>query len=235
VALLEARDIVAGYGATMILHGMNMHVDRGEVITILGPNGSGKSTLFKAIMGYLTPVSGSIHFNDEDVTHIPTKSRVTRGIAYVPQISNVFPSLTIGENLEMAGFAQSKTDMRQAVQEALGNFPLLEEKYMTRASGLSGGQRQTLAMAMALVKRPSVILLDEPSAGLDPKATEMIFRQIEQIHAHGTVIVIIEQDAKRALEISHRGYIFEMGQNRYEDRTERLLELDEIKSMYLGD
>lgn len=235
MALLEARDIVAGYGATMILHGMNMHVDRGEVITILGPNGSGKSTLFKAIMGYLTPVSGSIHFNDEDVTHIPTKSRVTRGIAYVPQISNVFPSLTIGENLEMAGFAQSKTDMRQAVQEALGNFPLLEEKYMTRASGLSGGQRQTLAMAMALVKRPSVILLDEPSAGLDPKATEMIFRQIEQIHAHGTVIVIIEQDAKRALEISHRGYIFEMGQNRYEDRTERLLELDEIKSMYLGD
>src|SRR5699024_11068049 len=133
---------------------------------------------------------------------------------------NVFPSLTIGENLEMAGFAQSKTDMRQAVQEALGNFPLLEEKYMTRASGLSGGQRQTLAMAMALVKRPSVILLDEPSAGLDPKATEMIFRQIEQIHAHGTVIAIIEQDAKRALEISHRGYIFEMGQNRYEDRTE---------------
>jgi ABC-type branched-subunit amino acid transport system ATPase component len=235
VALLEAKDVVAGYGATMVLHGTDLEVNRGEVVTILGPNGCGKSTLFKTIMGYLKPVSGVVRFQDADVTPLATKDKVMRGIAYVPQLRNVFPSLTIGENLEMAGFSKDRASVRQAVEEALENFPLLREKLTARASTLSGGQRQMLAMAMALVTRPSIILLDEPSAGLDPKATESIFGQIEQIHAQGTAFAIIEQDAKRSLQISDRGYILEMGENRHEDRTENLLELDEIKRMYLGD
>ncbi|MDZ7748886.1 MAG: ABC transporter ATP-binding protein [Halofilum sp. (in: g-proteobacteria)] len=235
MALLEANEVVAGYGATMVLHGTNVSVDGGEVITILGANGCGKSTLFKTIMGYLRPVSGTIRFDDEDVTHLATKDKVKRGIAYVPQLRNVFPSLKISENLEMAGFSKDRASVRAAVEEALENFPVLREKLSDRASTLSGGQRQMLAMAMALVTRPKVILLDEPSAGLDPKATETIFRQIEHIHEQGAAFVIIEQDAKRSLEISDRGYILEMGQNKFEDRTERLLELDEIKRMYFGD
>lgn len=233
--LLEAKDVVSGYGATMVLHGATIEVERDEIITIIGPNGCGKSTLFKTIMGYLKPVSGAIRFEGEDITHLDTKDKVTRGIAYVPQLRNVFPSLSIAENLEMAGFSKDKASLRRAVEQALDNFPILREKLTSRASTLSGGQRQMLAMAMALVTQPKVILLDEPSAGLDPKATETIFRQIEHIHQQGTVIVIIEQDAKRSLEISNRGYILAMGQNEYEDSAERLLELDEIKRVYLGD
>jgi len=235
VALLEANDIVAGYGATMVLHGACIAADHGEIVTIIGPNGCGKSTLFKTIMGYLKPQSGTIVFDGQDVTALDTKDKVMRGMAYVPQLSNVFPSLTVRENLEMAGFSKDRTTLRRAIEGALENFPILREKLSGRAGNLSGGQRQMLAMAMALVTQPKVVLLDEPSAGLDPKATERIFRQIEAIHVQGTVIVIIEQDAKRSLEVSHRGYILAMGRNEYEDRAERLLELDQIKRVYLGD
>lgn len=235
MALLEANHIVAGYGATTVLHGASIAADHDEIITIIGPNGCGKSTLFKTIMGYLEPTSGEIRFDGEDVTRLDTKAKVLRGIAYVPQLDNVFPSLSIEENLEMAGFAKDRATLRRQIARALENFPVLQEKRRQRASVLSGGQRQMLAMGMALVTEPKMILLDEPSAGLDPKATETVFRQIEHIHRQGTGIVIIEQDAKRSLQISDRGYILAMGENQYQDRAEKLLELDEIKRVYLGD
>lgn len=234
-ALLEVKDIVAGYGATMVLHGASITAGRDEIITIIGPNGCGKSTLFKTIMGYLKPTSGTITFDGRDVTLLDTKDKVIGGMAYVPQLSNVFPSLTIRENLEMAGFSKNRAETNRAIEKALADFPILQEKLSARASTLSGGQRQMLAMSMALVTEPKIVLLDEPSAGLDPKATERIFRQIEAIHARGAVIVIIEQDAKRSLEVSHRGYILAMGRNEYEGPADQLLELDEIKRVYLGD
>lgn len=233
--LLEAKDIVAGYGATMVLHGASITADKGEIITIIGPNGCGKSTLFKTIMGYLKPHEGEVSFDGRDVTHMDTKDKVMAGMAYVPQLSNVFPSLTIRENLEMAGFSKDRASLVQAIDTSLVDFPILKEKLSARASTLSGGQRQMLAMAMALVTQPKIIFLDEPSAGLDPKATERIFGHIEAIHGRGTVIVIIEQDAKRSLEVSHRGYILAMGQNEYEGPANQLLEMDEIKKVYLGD
>lgn len=233
--LLEVKDIVAGYGATMVLHGASIHAGRDEIITIIGPNGCGKSTLFKTIMGYLKPREGSVVLDGTDVTDLDTKDKVMRGMAYVPQLSNVFPSLTIRENLEMAGFSKDRAAVERAIDNALQDFPILKEKLSARAATLSGGQRQMLAMSMALVTEPKIIFLDEPSAGLDPKATERIFRQIEAIHERGAVIVIIEQDAKRSLEVSHRGYILSMGRNEYEGPADELLQLDEIKRVYLGD
>lgn len=233
--LLEVNDIVAGYGATMVLHGTSIQADHGEIITIIGPNGCGKSTLFKTIMGYLKPRSGNITFDGRNVTNLDTKDKVLEGMAYVPQLSNVFPSLTIRENLEMAGFSKNRATLSRAIDKALEDFPILQEKLSARASTLSGGQRQMLAMSMALVTEPQIVLLDEPSAGLDPKATEQIFHQIKAIHDRGTVIVIIEQDAKRSLEVSHRGYILSMGQNEYTGPARQLLEFDEIKRVYLGD
>jgi len=232
--LLEVDQVVSGYGRTKILHGVSIAVDRDEIITIIGPNGCGKSTLFKTVMGYLPPMSGSIQFNGRDVSALRPNARVEMGMAYVPQLNNVFPSLTIEENLEMGGFSKDKESLQRGFDYAYTTFPVLKEKIKARAWSLSGGQRQMLGMAIALMTEPQLILLDEPSAGLDPKTTDKVFQQIRDIHEQGIGIAIIEQDAKRSLQISHRGYVLAMGQNQLEDRADRILDNEEIKKAYLG-
>lgn len=232
--LLKVNNIVSGYGSTEVLHGVSMYVDQDEIVTIIGPNGAGKSTLFKTIMGYLIPGAGNILFSEEDVTKLKPNKKVERGIAYVPQLENIFPSLTVQENLEMGGYSKDSKKVREGIEYAYSVFPALKEKRNKKAGTLSGGQRQMLGMSRALMTEPSLILIDEPSAGLDPKATEAVFDQIKNLHKEGVGIIIIEQDAHRSLNISDRGYVLAMGQNQFDDSADKILNNDQIREAYLG-
>ncbi len=234
MTLLKISNIVSGYGGTDVLHGVSMYVDQDEIVTIIGPNGAGKSTLFKTIMGYLIPTAGSILFSGEEVTHLEPNRKVERGMAYVPQLENVFPSLTVQENLEMGGYSKDKEAAKKGIEYAYRTFPVLKQKRNKRASTLSGGERQMLAMGRALMTKPNLILLDEPSAGLAPKVTEAVFNQILKLHEEGVGIMIIEQDAYRSLSISNRGYVLAMGQNQFDDSADKILNNEQIREAYLG-
>jgi ABC-type branched-subunit amino acid transport system ATPase component len=232
--LLEVHDVVSGYGRTDVLHGVSISVERDEIVTIIGPNGAGKSTLFKTIMGYLIPSSGKVIFSDEDVTQLKPNQKVEKGIAYVPQLDNTFPSLTIQENLEMGGFSKNSQARQHGIETAYGTFPILGERRNQRARTLSGGQRQMLAMSMALMTEPALLLLDEPSAGLSPKVAEEVFNQIKRLHQKGIGILIIEQDAHRSLNISDRGYVLALGQNHFDGSADMILNDPQIKEAFLG-
>ena len=234
MTLLKVSNIVSGYGSTEVLHGISMYVDQGEIVTIIGPNGAGKSTLFKTIMGYLIPSAGDILFSGEEVTILEPNKKVERGMAYVPQLENVFPSLTVQENLEMGGFAKDSKEVKRGIEHAYSVFPILKEKRNKRGRTLSGGERQMLGMARALMTDPKLILLDEPSAGLAPKVTEAVFDQIMNLQKEGVTIIIIEQDAYRSLSISHRGYVLAMGQNQFDDSADKILNNEQIREAYLG-
>ncbi|MBW1730259.1 MAG: ABC transporter ATP-binding protein [Deltaproteobacteria bacterium] len=234
MALLEVSDVVSGYGKTDILHGVSISVEKDEIVTIIGPNGAGKSTLFKTIMGYLLPRAGKITFLGEDVTKLPPNKKVEKGIAYVPQLENVFPSLTIQENLEMGGYSKDKDKQRKGIERAFETFPILASRRMQRAKSLSGGERQMLAMSIALMTEPALLLLDEPSAGLSPKVTEEVFNQINRLHDKGIAILIIEQDAHRSLKISDRGYVLAMGQNYFDGPADSILNDEKIREAFLG-
>jgi branched-chain amino acid transport system ATP-binding protein len=233
--ILEANDIVAGYGKSEILHGVSMHLEAKEVVTIIGPNGAGKSTLLKALMGYVSIFKGDIKWKGDDVTRLKPHEKVTRGFGYVPQLGNVFPSLSIWENLEMGGFTQSKKTIRERIDKNFQLFPILKQKLGKKAGTLSGGQRQMLGMARALMTDPELLMLDEPSAGLSPKASEEVFLTIADIHDRlGRSIIIIEQDAYQSLNISDRGYVLVMGENEFEDKARNILSNQKIKEAYLG-
>lgn len=232
--LLEVENVVSGYGRTDVLHGVSISVERDEIVTIIGPNGAGKSTLFKTIMGYLIPSSGKILFSEEDVTQLKPNQKVEKGIAYVPQLDNTFPSLTILENLEMGAFSKDKEALQNGIKTAYDTFPILSERKNQRARTLSGGQRQMLAMSMALMTEPALLLLDEPSAGLSPKVAEEVFNQIQSLHQKGIGILIIEQDAHRSLNISDRGYVLAMGQNHFDGSADTILSDDQIREAFLG-
>ncbi|UCG07527.1 MAG: ABC transporter ATP-binding protein [Desulfobacterales bacterium] len=232
--LLEVHDVISGYGSTDVLHGVSISVERDEIVTIIGPNGAGKSTLFKTIMGYLIPRSGKIIFSEEEVTQLKPNQKVVKGIAYVPQLDNTFPSLTIRENLEMGGFSKEREALQQGIETAYSIFPILNDRRNQRARTLSGGQRQMLAMSMALMTEPALLLLDEPSAGLAPKLDEEVFNQIKSLHARGIAILIIEQDAHRSLGISDRGYVLAMGQNHFDGSADTILNDPQIKEAFLG-
>jgi ABC-type branched-subunit amino acid transport system ATPase component len=232
--LLEVHDAISGYGSTDVLHGVSISVERDEIVTIIGPNGAGKSTLFKTIMGYLIPRSGKIVFSEEDVTQLKPNQKVEKGIAYVPQLDNTFPSLTIRENLEMGGFSKDRETLQQGIELAYSTFPILSERRNQRARLLSGGQRQMLAMSMALMTEPDLLLLDEPSAGLSPKVADEVFNQIINLHQKGIGILIIEQDAYRSLNISNRGYVLAMGQNHFDGTADTILNDPHIKEAFLG-
>ncbi|MFZ0450213.1 MAG: ABC transporter ATP-binding protein [Desulfatiglandaceae bacterium] len=235
MALLEANDIVSGYGKTDILHGVSITVEKNEVVTIIGPNGAGKSTLFRTIMGYLMPRAGTILFSGEDVTGLAPNRKVEKGIAYVPQLENTFPSLTIQENLEMGGYSKDSEAVRKGIAHAFETFPILGRRRKQRAKSLSGGERQMLAMSRALMSDPELLLLDEPSAGLSPKITEEVFNQIRRLHQEGIGILIIEQDAHGSLNISDRGYVLAMGQNYFDGSADSILSNDQIREAFLGD
>jgi ABC-type branched-subunit amino acid transport system ATPase component len=232
--LLEVKNVVSGYGRTDVLHGVSISVARDEIVTIIGPNGAGKSTLFKTIMGYLIPRSGKVIFSEEDLTQLKPNHKVEKGIAYVPQLDNTFLSLTIRENLEMGGFSKDSEALKQGIETAYGTFPILSDRRNQRARTLSGGQRQMLAMSMALMTEPDLLLLDEPSAGLSPKISDEVFNQIMSLHQKGIGVLIIEQDAHRSLSISDRGYVLAMGQNHFDGSADTILNDPQIKQAFLG-
>ena len=233
MALLEASDLVAGYGETEILHGVSITVSEGEVITIIGPNGCGKSTLMKAIVGLLRIRTGSVTFRGADISALPPEQIVRTGLCYVPQTNNVFPSLTIRENLEMGAFVR-RDDYRGRVDEMFRLFPDLALRPAQKAGSLSGGQRQMLAIARALMLDPALVLLDEPSAGLSPAMTGLVFERIREINRTGVAVVLVEQNAREALGMSDRGYILVSGENRLEDTGRDLLDNPDVASLYLG-
>ncbi len=232
--ILQVKDVYSGYGDTEVLHGISIYLNEGEIITIIGPNGAGKSTLLKTIMGYLPPNRGKILFRDEEVTNVSPDEKVRKGIGYVPQLENVFPSLTVEENLEMGGYIEDKRRVIERIEEAYQLFPVLKERRGQRVRTMSGGQRQMLAMARALMTEPSLLLLDEPSAGLSPKVSATVFERIKEIHQRGKAIIIVEQDAYQSLGISNRGYVLSMGQNEYEGEARKILDSREIREAYLG-
>ncbi len=233
MAILEANNIKAGYGETEILHGVYIKVNKGEIVSIIGPNGAGKSTLIKTIFGILKPTKGKIILDDQDITGLNPDKIVREGMCYVPQIDNVFPSLTVEENLEMGAFIRND-DYRGRIKEIYEIFPDLKQKRRQRVGKLSGGQCQMVAMGRALMLDPKVLLLDEPSASLAPNLVEMIFEKIVEINRAGVAILIVEQNARVALELSDRGYILAMGRNRFEDTGEALLNNEEVGKLYLG-
>ncbi len=233
MSLLQVREVVSGYGETEILHGVSIAVDEGEIVTIIGPNGSGKSTLLKTIVGLVEAKKGQVSFRGEDITGVAPESIVRKGICYVPQSSNVFPSLTVHENLEMGAFVRTD-DFRPRIAEIYDLFPDLAERPRERAGRLSGGQRQMLALARALMLDPVLLLLDEPSAGLAPNLVTLVLEKILGINRTGVAIVLVEQNAHQALKLSSRGYVLASGQNQLEDRGERLLENPEVARLYLG-
>ena len=232
--ILEVREVYSGYGDMEVLHGVSVELLEEEVVTIIGPNGAGKSTLFKTIMGYLKPTDGSIMLKSEDVSRLDPNERVHKGLGYVPQIENAFPSLTVEETLEMGGYTKSSEEVENAKQELFGLFPILQERRNQYGKNLSGGQRQMLAMARALMADPELLLLDEPSAALDPQKTVNIFEKIKEIHERGKPIMIVEQDAYQSLKISDRCYVLAMGQNEHEGPADRILNDEEVRKAYLG-
>ena len=230
---MNACDVVAGYGEAEILHGVSITVAEGEIVTIIGPNGCGKSTLMKAIVGLVGVRTGSVTFRGEDITDTAPEMIVRTGLCYVPQTSNVFPSLTIRENMEMGAFVRTD-DFRGRVDEMFRLFPDLAVRPGRRAGSLSGGQRQMLAIARALMLDPRLLILDEPSAGLSPAMVSMVFERIRDINQGGVAVLLVEQNARQALQMSDRGYVLTAGENRLEDSGPDLLNNPEVATLYLG-
>ncbi len=232
--LLEARNLVAGYVPEVnILNGCEIELAEGELVGIIGPNGAGKSTLIKALFGLLPIREGAVTLRGEDVTSKPAHQLVRAGLGYVPQRDNVFPSLTIAENLQMGSYQAPKHYAAQR-DRVYGMFPRLAERADQRAGLLSGGERQMLAMGRALMMEPSVLLLDEPSAGLSPALQTEVFERCAQINEAGVSIIMVEQNARRCLQICDRGYVLDQGQNAYTDSGEALLHDPKVIELYLG-
>jgi ABC-type branched-subunit amino acid transport system ATPase component len=233
MTILSVTEISSGYGEVNILQEVNLRVEPGQIVSIIGPNGAGKSTLLKTIFGILRPSHGTVSLNDEDITGLRPDKIAQKGISYVPQVSNVFPSLTIEENLEMGAFIRND-DFSQRLEEIYALFPILKDRKKQRAGHLSGGQRQMVAMGRALMVDPVVLLLDEPSAGLAPVLVGSIFEKILEINATGVSMIIVEQNAREALGMAHHGYVLAMGRNVLDDKGEALLENEEVGRLYLG-
>ncbi len=234
MGLMDADGIVCGYGAAdEILKGASLHVRTGELVAIIGPNGAGKSTLLKAIAGLLRLKSGSITLEGAAIDALSTRERARRGIAFVPQEANIFPTMTVRENLEMGGFLEPRETVSR-IEALFGRFPMLAEKRRAAARTLSGGQRQVLAMAMALMVHPRVLLLDEPSAGLSPKAAELLFDSIAAIHAEGTAIAMVEQNAQEALAIADTGVVLVDGRTARTGPAREMAGDPEVRRLFLG-
>ncbi len=234
MTILKIENISAGYTPeSNILYNLSLEVNEGEIISVIGPNGAGKSTLLKTIFGLLTPKQGKILLKDEDISGLKPFKIAKKGVSYVPQINNVFPSLTIQENLEMGAFIRND-DYTDTMEEVYTLFPVLKERKNQKAGQLSGGQRQMVAMGRALMLKPKVLLLDEPSAGLAPIFVSSVFDKIKEINTMGVSMIIVEQNAKEALNMSHRGYVLAMGQNVLDDKSDALLANEEVGRLYLG-
>jgi neutral amino acid transport system ATP-binding protein len=235
--ILETVELEAGYGDVNILHGVSIAVPRGRTVSVIGPNGAGKSTLLKAVYGFLKPRKGKVIFrpdgSEHDITGMKPNRITALGMNYVFQLDNVFPNMTVRENLEIGAYLRGKPAPEQ-LERIHAWFPRLAERRKQRAATLSGGERQMLALARALVVDPQLLLLDEPSAGLSPVVVDVIFDKLEEINHAGISLVMVEQNARRSLAMSHYGYVLDMGRNRFEGPGRRLLEDEKVTDLYLG-
>jgi len=234
-ALLRAERLTAGYGKMPILHDVSLEVCHGEMVSVIGPNGAGKSTAFKTIVGFLHPTSGHIDFEGQDITGLRPDQVLHRGLAYVPQGRIVFPQMTVLENLEMGAYIErDAARIREALARVYALFPILAERQHQKAGSMSGGEQQMVAIGRALMTTPKVILLDEPSLGLSPKFVSIIFDKLTEMKRVGYTLMVVEQNAARALAVADRGYVLELGRNRFEGTGPALLSNPEVKRLYLG-
>jgi branched-chain amino acid transport system ATP-binding protein len=232
--ILECNAVAAGYVKGLnILQGVDLVVYENEIVSIIGPNGAGKSTLLKAIMGLINISGGRFFIEGQEKTNLATHKIVNLGVGYVPQVANVFPSLTIEENLEIGSWSL-KTNKKKALEKIYEDFDILKDRKRDKAGNLSGGQRQILALARALITSPQILLLDEPSAGLSPVAINEVFSKVKEINESGVAILLVEQNAKRALSFSDRGYVLDQGRNAYQGSGEELLNDPRVIDLYLG-
>jgi branched-chain amino acid transport system ATP-binding protein len=235
MALLELRAVQAGYGPIQILHGVSLHVDPGEVVAVIGPNGAGKSTTFKAVMGFINFLGGDVVFDGQSLVGLPPDRILGRGLAYVPQGRVVFTQMTVRENLEMGAYLERDgAKVREAIEYVFTLFPRLGERRRQLAGSMSGGEQQMLAMGRGLMMRPKMMMLDEPSLGLSPRLVDEVFDKIGELARAGLTTMLVEQNAARALEISDRAYVLELGRNRFEGGGRDLLANPDVRRMYLG-
>lgn len=233
--LLAVEDVHATYGTFDVLRGVSLRVEPGELVAVLGPNGAGKSTLLKSIAGFLPPRQGSIRLDGEEIAGLRPPALLARGVAYVMQRSSLFPKMTIQENLDLGAYIRPRSDeVRRDIDRVLALFPRLAERRQQRAEGLSGGERRMLEIGRALLLRPKLLLLDEPTMGLAPLVMDLIFDRIQEIRSGGATVIMVEQNARRALEVSDRAYVLEQGQTRLEGRGEELLASEAVRRAYLG-
>ncbi len=233
--LLQAQGLTAGYGKMPILHDVSLEVRVGEMVSIIGPNGAGKSTALKSMVGFVKVSTGRVLFDGQEITGLRPDQVLPRGLAYVPQGRIVFPQMTVLENLEMGGYIERDgRRLRQAQEQVFGLFPILSERQRQKAGTMSGGEQQMVAIARALMTHPKLILLDEPSLGLSPKFVSLIFERLMAMKQSGYTLVVVEQNAAKALAVADRGYVLELGRNRFEGTGAALLADPEVKRLYLG-
>jgi len=233
VSFLNGKDLSGGYGGANILHGCNISVDKGEIAVVVGPNGAGKSTAMKALFGMLTLSQGSVTLGGEDITTLSPQDRVKQGMAFVPQTNNVFTSMTVQENLEMGAFLR-RDDIFKTMDHVFELFPALKAKRDQPAGELSGGQRQQVAVGRALMTQPQVLMLDEPTAGVSPIVMDELFERILEIKQTGIAILMVEQNARQALNIADTGFVLVTGENKFTDSGAALLANPEVRRAFLG-
>jgi branched-chain amino acid transport system ATP-binding protein len=235
MAILEVAGLVARYGRITALQDISLTVEQGEIVTLIGANGAGKTTTLRAISGLVRPAAGTIRFDGRDIGRLPPDEIVRAGISHSPEGRRVFPRMTVRENLELGAFTRSvKTEIAADLERVLAIFPRLKERYEQKAGTMSGGEQQMLAIGRALMSRPRVLLLDEPSLGLSPKLVQTIFEVIRDINARGTTILLIEQNARQALAVASRGYVLEVGRIAHAGAAAELAASEEVRAAYLG-
>jgi branched-chain amino acid transport system ATP-binding protein len=235
MALLEIDSIVVRYGRITALDGVSLHVDEGEIVTLIGANGAGKTTTLRTVSGLLRPVSGTIRFRGKDISHVTPDEIVKLGIGHSPEGRRVFARMTVRENLDLGAFTRtSKKEIADDLERVLAIFPRLQERLDQKAGTMSGGEQQMLAIGRALMSRPAVMLLDEPSLGLSPLLVQTIFGVVKDINARGTTILLIEQNARQALQAASRGYVLEVGKIAQEDTSANLMASSAVQAAYLG-
>ncbi|KAA2317314.1 ABC transporter ATP-binding protein [Pseudooceanicola sediminis] len=233
MSYLNAADMTGGYGKADILHGCTLSVEKGQIAVIVGPNGAGKSTAMKAVFGMLPLRSGSVTLDGQDITALSPQDRVKMGMGFVPQVNNVFPTMSVEENLEMGAFIRHD-DYRATMAQVFDLFPILKDKRRQNAGELSGGQRQQVAVGRALMTQPKLLMLDEPTAGVSPIVMDELFDRIIEVARTGISILMVEQNARQALEIADKGYVLAQGENRYTDTGQALLADPEVRRTFLG-
>ena len=231
--LLDVKEIICGYENTIIVDGCNFSVKKGDIACIVGPNGAGKSTAMKAIFGLIPIKSGQVIFNNEDITSLNPQERVIKGMSFVPQNNNIFQEMSVEENLEMGAFIH-QSSMKKNLKNVYNLFPILNEKKSQIAGELSGGQRQQLAVGRALMTNPVLLMLDEPSAGVSTIVMKDLFTKLKAISKMGTSILVVEQNAKQALDISNLGFVLQNGKNKYSDTGKALLHNPDVRVSFLG-